>query len=141
GDWKTTDLRTFVQSFLGQQRPGFYVNDYRREGLFQNLLLTFTLPRQSTHRTTSSGTLEYFTYQLRKHFRPLHAGVQAVPPVLVKASLPTQVDTRGRALRSEKFVASSAPLTIEIRPVPSAGQPASFSGAVGHFHLAVEAAP
>src|SRR5712691_12374126 len=34
GDWKTTDLRTFAQPFLGQPRAGFYINDYRREGMF-----------------------------------------------------------------------------------------------------------
>ena len=36
---------------------------------------------------------------------------------------------------------SSAPLTIDIRPLPTAGQPASFSGAIGRFHLEVEAHP
>ena len=45
GDWKTTDLRTFAQPFLGQQRAGFYVNDYRREGMFRSSLLPFTLRR------------------------------------------------------------------------------------------------
>ncbi len=141
GDWKTTELRTFAQPFLGQQRPGFYVNDYRREGIFQNSPLPFTFPRRSTNRTTSNGTVEYFTYQLQKQFRPIRAGAQAIPPVLVKANLPTQVDARGRALRTEKFVTSSAPLTVDIRPVPSAGQPASFSGAVGRFQLDVDANP
>jgi hypothetical protein len=141
GDWKSTDLRTFAQPFLGQQRPGFYVNDYRREGMFQSSLLPFTFPRRSTNRTAPSGTFEYFTYQLQKQFRPIYAGAQAIPPVLVKATLPTQVDARGRALRTEKFVTSSAPLTVDIRPVPSAGQPASFSGAIGRFHLDVDANP
>jgi hypothetical protein len=141
GDWKTTDLRTFAQPFLGQQRPGFYVNDYRREGIFQNSPLPFTFPRHSTKRTTQRGTVEYFTYQLQKQFRPIRAGAQAIPPVLVKANLPTQVDERGRALRTEKFVTSSASLTVDIRPVPSVGQPASFSGAVGRFQLDVDANP
>lgn len=141
GDWKTTDLKTFVQPFVGEQRPGFYVNDYRRAGIFDNPFLTFAWPRRSTSRTTSSGTVEYFTYRLQKQFRPVRAGVQTVPPVLVKANLPTQVDGRGRALRTEKIVASSAPLSIEIRPVPTVGQPASFSGAIGHFSLTVEAQP
>ena len=141
GDWKTTDLKTFAQPFLGQQRAGFYVNDYRREGMFRNALLPFTLPRRNTTRATPSGTAAYFTYQLQKQFRPIHAGVQTVPPVLVKANLPTQVDAQGRALRTEKFVSSSAPLTIDIRPVPTAGQPASFSGAIGRFHLEADANP
>jgi hypothetical protein len=141
GDWKTTDLRTFAQPFLGQQRAGFYINDYRREGMFRSSLLPFTLPRHETTRTTPSGKLAYFTYQLQKQFRPIRAGVQTVPPVLVKATLPTQVDTQGRALRTETFVDSSASLTIGIRPVPSAGQPASFSGAIGRFQLALDADP
>ncbi|HEY5871062.1 MAG TPA: BatD family protein [Candidatus Tectomicrobia bacterium] len=141
GEWKTTDLRTFAQPFLGQQRAGFYINDYRREGMFRNSLLPFTLPRRDSTRSTPGGTLAYFTYQLRKQFRPVSAGRQTVPPVLVKANLPTQVDAQGRALRTEKFVSSSAPLTLDIHPVPTAGQPASFNGAVGRFHLEVEAHP
>ncbi len=141
GEWKTTDLRTFAQPFLGQQRAGFYINDYRREGMFRSSLLPFTLPRRDSTRATPGGTLAYFTYQLQKQFRPMSAGVQTVPPVLVKANLPTQVDAQSRALRTEKFVSSSAPLTIDIHPVPTAGQPASFSGAVGRFHLEVEAHP
>lgn len=141
GDWKTSDLRTFAQPFLHQQRPGFVVNDYRKEGLFQNQPLIFTFPRQDTTRTTASGTFAYVTYQLQKHFRPIRTGAQDIPPVLVRATLPTQVDARGRATRTEKIVASSAPLTVHIQPVPSAGQPASFYGAVGHFRLEVEANP
>lgn len=141
GDWKTSELRAFVQPFLGQQRAGFSINDYRREGLFQTPLLTFTLPRQSSTRTTASGPLAYFTYQVQKQFRPIRAGSQEVPPVLVKATLPTQVDARGQASRTEKIVASSAPLTVHIQPVPRADQPASFSGAVGRFRLEVDANP
>ena len=109
--------------------------------MFRSSLLPFTLPRRDTTRTTPSGKLAYFTYQLQKQFRPIRAGAQTVPPVLVKATLPTQVDAQGRALRTEKFVSSSAPLTIDIRPVPTAGQPASFSGAIGRFQLAVDANP
>ena len=86
-DWKTTDLKTFAQPLLGQQRAGFYINDYRREGMFRSSLLPFTLPRRETTRTTPSGKLAYFTYQLQKQFRPIRAGIQIVPPVMVKAIL------------------------------------------------------
>jgi hypothetical protein len=109
--------------------------------MFRSALLSFTLPRRETTRTTPSGQLAYFTYQLQKQFRPIRAGVQTVPTVLVKATLPTQVDAHGRALRTEKFVSSSAPLTLDIRPVPSAEQPASFSGAIGRFQVEVDANP
>jgi hypothetical protein len=89
GDWKTTDLQTFVQPLLGQPRAGFAVHDYRREGLLQSSLLTFTLPRRSTHRTTPRGTFAYFTSQLQKQFRPVSAGVQVIPPVVVKGDSAT----------------------------------------------------
>jgi hypothetical protein len=142
GDWKTSDVETFARAYLEQQRPGFTINAYvDKASLFGRSLLQFTLPRQSTTRATPAGTVEYFTYQLRKQFRPVRPGIQSIPPVVVKATLPTQIDARGRALRTEKIIASSAPLRVEIRPLPSAGQPASFSGAVGRFQLTVEAAP
>jgi oxygen tolerance protein BatD len=141
GDWKTTDLRTFAQPFLGQQRAGFHINDYRREGMFRSSLLPFTLPRRETTRTTPNGKVAYFTYQLQKQFQPIRAGVQTIPPTLVKATLPTQVDAQGRTLHTDKFVSSSAPLTIEIHPVPSAGQPASFSGAIGRFQVEADVNP
>ena len=70
GDWKTAELRTFAQPFLGQQRTGFYINDYRREGMFRSSLLPFTLPRRDTTRTTPGGKLAYFTYQLPSRSGP-----------------------------------------------------------------------
>ncbi|MGE3536272.1 MAG: BatD family protein [Candidatus Tectimicrobiota bacterium] len=141
GEWKTSEVRTFAQPFLGQPSPGFYINDYRREGIFQNQPLVFTLPRQSSSRAPGGSTVAYFTYQLQKQFRPIRPGSQDIPPVLVKANLPIQVDARGRATRMDKIVASSTPLTVHIHPVPRAGQPSSFYGAVGQFRLEVEANP
>lgn len=141
-DWKTEELETFVQPFLGHQSPGFFINDYYdQRSVFRDERLTFTLPRHDTSRTRPTGTLSYFTYRLEKVFRPIRAGVQTIPSVLVKATLPTQIDARGRAQRTEKIVASSQPLTVEVLPVPSAGQPASFSGGVGRFRLKADATP
>jgi hypothetical protein len=142
GDWKTAALDTFVQPFLDAQRPGFSINDYYdQRSFFRSERLTFALPRHSTSHTRATGTLAYFTYRLQKVFQPIHPGVQTIPPVLVKATLPTEIDARGRALQTKKVIASSQPLTVEVHPIPSAGQPTSFSGAVGRFHLAVVATP
>ena len=142
GDWKTTELETFVHPFLGQSQPGFYINDYYdQRSFFRSDRLQFTLPRHSTNRTRAAGTFAYFTYRLQKVFRPTRAGVQTIPAVLVKATLPTQIDARGRALHSEDIVVSSQPFSVEVHPVPSAGQPASFSGGVGHFRLEATATP
>jgi hypothetical protein len=141
-DWKTADVKTFAQPFLGQQSPGFFINDYYdQRGFFRDERLTFTFPRLSTRRKRPAGTFHYFTYRLQKEFRPIRAGVHTIPPVLAKATLPTLIDANGRARRTEKFVAGSTPLSVEIHPVPSTGRPASYSGAVGRFRLEVAATP
>lgn len=41
----------------------------------------------------------------------------------------------------QKLVISSEPVEIEVKPLPSAGQPKHFSGAVGQFEFHVEARP
>ncbi|MGQ4808991.1 hypothetical protein NKDENANG_02386 [Candidatus Entotheonellaceae bacterium PAL068K] len=141
-DWKTADLQTFVQPFLGQSRSGFFINDYvDQRSFFGRDQLTFILPRQSTHHTRPTGSFNYFTYQLQKEFRPIRVGRYMIPPVLVKATLPIQIDTHGRAQRTDKVVASNPPLTVQVRSVPRAGQPVSFSGGVGRFRLTAAATP
>jgi hypothetical protein len=140
GDWKTDNLETFVQPFLNQQRAGFYINDYvDQRSFFGRGRLDFTLPRQTTQKTRPSGTFTYFTYRLEKTFRPVRAGTQTIDTVLVKATLPTLVDQRGRAQRTERVVASSDPLSVTVQAVPTANQPDSFSGGVGAFKLTAEA--
>uniref|UniRef100_UPI0011773EC8 BatD family protein n=1 Tax=Candidatus Entotheonella palauensis TaxID=93172 RepID=UPI0011773EC8 len=142
GDWKTSNLETFVQPFLNQQRAGFYINDYvDQRSFFGRDRLKFTLPRQTTQQVRPSGTYTYFTYRLEKTFRPIRAGTQIVAAVLVKANLPTLVDNRGRARRTERVIASSEPLSITVQAVPSANQPNSFSGGVGEFKLTAKANP
>ena len=142
GDWKTSDVATFAEPFIQQQKPGFHINDYTDQGsLMGNTRLTFTLPRQTTQRTRPDGTFTYYTYRLQKTFRPIRAGSQTIPAVLVKASLPTQIDAQGRAQQIEKLFAGSQPLPVSIHPVPSDGRPASFSGGVGRFRFDASASP
>jgi hypothetical protein len=142
GEWKTSDLKSFVRPYLQPGHSGFYINDYYDErSFFRSNRLTFTLPRHETRRERPHGTFRYFTYRLQKTFRPTRAGVETIPPVLVRGTLPVEIDTRGRASQTERVVASSQPVTVEIRPVPSQGQPPGFNGAVGRFHLQVSAEP
>ena len=140
GDWKTSDLETFVQPLLNQQRAGFYINDYvDQRSFFGRDRLEFTLPRHTTQKARPAGTFTYFTYRLEKTFRPVRAGTQTIAAVLVKANLPTMVDKRGRAQRTERVIASSEPLSVTVQAVPSANQPSSFSGGVGEFKLTATA--
>jgi hypothetical protein len=142
GDWKTDPLKDFVQPFLQPGRRGFHINDYFDErGLFRSDRLTFTLPRHETTRQRAGGIFPYFTYRLQKTFRPIRAGFETIPPVLVRGMLPIEIDARGRAQQTERVVASSSPVRVEVRPVPNTGRPSTFSGAVGRIELDVEASP
>ena len=142
GDWKTSDVATFAEPFLRQQKSGFHINDYTKQGnLLGDTRLTFTLPRQTTQRTRPDGTFTYYTYRLQKTFRPIRAGSQTIPAVLVKAALPTQIDAKGRAQQVEQVFAGSQPLPVTIHPVPSTDRPLSFSGGVGRFRFDVSATP
>ena len=142
GDWKTGNLDTFAEPFLNQQRSGFYINNYvNQRNFFGRNQLAFTLPRHTARKKRPSGTYTYYTYRLEKTFRPVQAGTQVIEAVLVKATLPTLIDQRGRARRTERVVASSEPLSVTVEAVPSANQPASFSGGVGVFELSASADP
>ena len=140
-DWRTDDLDAFVRPLLGHRRAGFYINDYTEAAALQPDRLRFTLPRQSSRRTTGSGTWDYFTYRLQKRFRPMRSGVQSVPAVFVEAVLPVEIDAEGRAQRTEQVVADSPSLRVDIRPLPEAGRPDSFSGAIGRFRPEVSVSP
>ena len=140
-DWRTDDLDAFVRPLLGRRRAGFYINDYTEAAALQPDRLRFTLPRQSSRRTTGSGTWDYFTYRLQKRFRPMRSGVQSVPAVFVEAVLPVEIDAEGRAQRTEQVVAGSPSLHVDIRPLPEAGRPDSFSGAIGRFRPEVNVSP
>ena len=142
GDWKTADLQDFVQPFLNQRDPGFYINEYvDQRSFFGRDRIAFTLPRRTTRLTRPSGTFSYFTYRLQKTFHPIRAGTQTIAPVLVKATLPTQIESLSRIRSRQTVVASSEPLTVTIHPVPSANRPDSFNGGVGRFELSADAAP
>ncbi|HEX7599765.1 MAG TPA: BatD family protein [Polyangia bacterium] len=86
----------------------------------------------------SEQTLEGRSYQvatlMKKSLFPLHPGRLTITPLELEIS---RVDFFGATLRTERLKAE--PLTIEVLPLPTAGQPPSFdSSAVGHFSLHAE---
>jgi hypothetical protein len=127
GDWKTSDVETFARPFLEQQRPGFTINTYvDKASLFGEPVAICVAPPEydSSH---DSGSEQYFTYQLRKQFRPIRPGVQSIPPVVKTSSRSRSMIAGGRT--NGKIIASSAPLSSSTSS-PHTGQPASFIGAV-----------
>jgi hypothetical protein len=71
---------------------------------------------------------------MKKALFPLHPGRLTISPLESEIS---RVDFFGATLRTERL--KTEPLTIEIVPLPTAGQPPKFdSSAVGHFTLHAE---
>ena len=59
---------------------------------------------------------------------PLVAGTIVVPPAVLKYSTPLALQFFSQ---EERFALSSLPETLLVRPLPTAGRPAGFNGAVG----------
>lgn len=71
---------------------------------------------------------------MKKALFPLHPGRLTISPLESEIS---RVDFFGATLRTERL--KTEPLTIEVLPLPTAGQPPKFdSSAVGHFALRAE---
>jgi hypothetical protein len=86
----------------------------------------------------SEQTFEGRSYRaaplLKKALFPLHPGRLTISPLEADVS---RVDFFGATLRTEHL--KTEPLTIEVLPLPTAGQPPKFdSSAVGHFTLRSE---
>ena len=71
---------------------------------------------------------------MKKALFPLHPGRLTISPLESEIS---RVDFFGATLRTERL--KTEPLTIEVLPLPTAGQPPKFdTSAVGHFNLHAE---
>lgn len=95
---------------------------------------------------------EYNVYVLRKaQLYPLQAGetelesaevennVHFVKEEYLKKSGFMQLSIPPEAMLNEKIVLRSRPMMIHVKPLPDAGKPASFNGAVGNFTIISEA--
>jgi tetratricopeptide (TPR) repeat protein len=78
---------------------------------------------------------------------PLRAGALTVGPATMELSVPSR-QQRGDPFFRQFFGAerrpvtlTSEPLQLDVLPLPDAGKPADFSGAVGHFTMQVDAGP
>ena len=97
-------------------------------------------------KTAEAGQREYqieqdgVTMQVEEVWVPLVAaaeGNRTVPPAVLTVRVPSQ-DTRRRSPflgGVETRTLSSRPMAVTIRPLPTEGRPADFSGLVGQFRL------
>jgi hypothetical protein len=76
---------------------------------------------------------------------PEHAGDLTIDPFAItfvaQIQLPSRniLDDMYGNVKNVKYQAKSAPLTIHVNPLPEAGKPANFSGAVGDFSVYADA--
>jgi hypothetical protein len=79
---------------------------------------------------------------------PTHAGRHRVDPLVVSCDVPQRSGRRGSLFDdlllgrgSRTVLLSSDSLEVEVLPLPEAGQPEGFTGAVGRFALDVQSQP
>jgi hypothetical protein len=104
---------------------GFWVEDLAVPNQHAGLSLT---------QQTYEGRSYLVAPLMRKALFPLHPGRLTISPLESEIS---RVDFFGATLRTERL--KTEPLTIEVLPLPTAGQPPKFdTSAVGHFTLRAE---
>lgn len=94
--------------------------------------------------------LDGITYQVQEIEVPLVAaglGKRTIPPAFLTAQVPVHRRRRGdvfdpfgdnffgRAMSVRTETLSTQPIPVTIRPLPTRGKPADFSGLVGHFTI------
>ena len=80
---------------------------------------------------------------------PTTAGRHEVEPFAITCSVPRRGRRRGGSLfdafslfdRSQTLLVRSDPITIDVSPLPEAGRPTDFGGAVGSYHITASAQP
>jgi hypothetical protein len=78
--------------------------------------------------TRNIGGSAYDLFVAHQVVFPLVAGTIAIPGAMLKYSTPLALQFFSQ---EERFALSSRPETLTVRPLPTAGRPADFSGAVG----------
>jgi hypothetical protein len=108
------------------------------------------MPRvQETLRPDTNGNRRsYYVYELTTEVWPRQTGPLEIEPVTILMEYPTRLDRRRRFFNEELVVGSSrtlvvqaAPPAVQVAATPSAGQPATFAGAVGDFTISSTAKP
>lgn len=90
-----------------------------------------------------------FVYEVSKRVYPPKAGVPEIGDVRIRMTYPTALrEVQGLFLERQLTISQSRPLSVAVKPagvnvlpLPEAGRPPSFSGAVGRFGIAVTAKP
>lgn len=81
---------------------------------------------------TSAGGVNYRVTELKTAIFPVVTGEQTIGPATLE--IPGGFFQSGQTLQTQ-------PVTVQVQPLPTAGQPADFSGAVGRYTVRAAAEP
>lgn len=102
-----------------------------------------TAEADQTERTLNDNGVRTGVIEVLSPLRAVAAGPQTVSPAVVSADVPEDPDPRtgrrrvdlfGRA-RTKTQRLATRPIPVTVRPLPSEGRPAGFSGLVGDFEI------
>jgi hypothetical protein len=83
--------------------------------------------------------------EIERRYLPSHAGELVIPEPSLRYLYATRFEedfvNGRRAADQQEALVRGAPLTLRIEPLPDAGRPAEFTGAVGRFTIADQASP
>ncbi len=93
---------------------------------------TADLPGSARPERRVVNRREYFVQIYRRALFPLSPGTNRIPPAAVIYEV-----RRGLIYAPETFQVESSPAAVFVRPLPSAGRPPDFAGAVGRYEAEV----
>jgi hypothetical protein len=105
---------------------------------------------QPTQSRSQMGNAIYEVFTFRVAATPVRTGELTLGPVECNLSLryrrardPSDpfADFFGAGIEVRPYTAIGPPQTLQALPLPEAGRPENFTGAVGHFEIAVQASP
>lgn len=121
------------------------------QGTIERMAAEREMPRyREVRRLDPSGEERtYYRFEIEDTVYPQATGAISGGDVQVVVAWPTGLERAGGllsfgrlALAGTQVIVAEAQLTdTEIKPLPTAGQPADFRGAVGQFDIATEAVP
>ena len=98
--------------------------------------------QRPTQTRTQMGAMVYNVLVFRAVVTPIKAGKLKLGPASAELVLLFgPVDFFGRHTRGSQTTLKAEAVELQVHPLPEAGKPESFTGAVGKYHLSFSAAP
>lgn len=103
-----------------------------------------SVAKAQAHEQTVAGK-QFKVLEVERSYLPTDAGRLTVPAPILRFAYATRFQedfVKGRVpLDRRHALVRGKPLTFDVRPLPTKGRPAGFTGAVGQFTVSAEARP